>query len=177
MRWEEITVQNASDFDPAANLCISDINFVNDFATLTLKQSKTDPFRKGITIQLHKIDSPLCPYIALQKYLQKRKQLRSYCTESEPLFVTEDNIVLQRNYFINKVRHILDLCGFDAKQYSGHSFRIGAGTTAGQEKIEDHMIKTLGRWSSDCYCTYIQTHPKSIKSAQQQLAAINKVTL
>lgn len=176
MRCGEITVQNASDFDPAVSLCISDINFINDFATLTLKRSKTDPFKKGITIQFHKIDRPLCPYIALQNYLHKRKQLFPCNTESDPLFVTEDGIVLQRSFFINKVRHVLDLCGYNAYQYSGHSFRIGAGTTAGQAKIEDHMIKTLGRWSSDCYCTYIRTQPKSIKSAQQQLADISKVS-
>jgi hypothetical protein len=59
MRCREITVLNASHFDPAVNLCISDINLSNDIATVYLKQSKTDPFRKGITIKLHKIDSSL----------------------------------------------------------------------------------------------------------------------
>ncbi|CAG2196837.1 unnamed protein product [Mytilus edulis] len=96
LRCGEITVIKSEHFEPAINLCISDISFTDNIANLHLKQSKTDPFR--------------------------------------------------------------------------HSFRIGAGTAAGQAKIEDHMIKTLGRWSSDCYVRYIRTQPISIKHAQQQLA-------
>jgi hypothetical protein len=167
MRCGEITVLNVSHFDAAVNLCISDIHLSNDIATVYFKQSKTDPFRKGITIQLHKIDSLLCPYLALSKYLRIRRTLKSHCNGTEPLFVTEDNYALQREFFISKIRHVLDLCGFDSGQYSGHSFRIGAGTSAGQANIEDRMIKTVGRWSSDCYCTYIQTKPISSKRAQQ----------
>jgi hypothetical protein len=41
--------------------------------------------------------------------------------------------------------------------YSGHSFQIGAATTAGSVHVEDHLIKILGRWSSDAYCKYIRT--------------------
>lgn len=77
---------------------------------------------------------------------------------------------MEREFFITKISHVLELCGSDPKNFSGHSFRIGAGTAAGQAKIEDHMIKTLGRWSSDCYVRYIRTQPTSIKHAQQQLA-------
>ena len=42
MRCGETTVLNASHFDPAVNLCISDIHLSNDIATVYLKQSKTD---------------------------------------------------------------------------------------------------------------------------------------
>jgi hypothetical protein len=73
MRCGEITVLNVSHFDAAVNLCISDIHLSNDIATVYFKQSKTDPFRKGITIQLHKIDSLFCPYLALSKYLRIRR--------------------------------------------------------------------------------------------------------
>ena len=36
-------------------------------------------------------------------------------------------------------------------QFSSHSFRIGAATAAAQSGIPDHLIKTLGGWTSDAY--------------------------
>ena len=55
----------------------------------------------------------------------------------------------------------------DSRQYSGHSFRSGAATTAAQQGVEDATIKMLGRWKSGAYQQYIQT-------PREQLAAISK---
>ena len=54
LRCGEFTVDNACYFDSECNLCVCDVTFNSDLAILHLKQSKTDPFRKGIDIQLHK---------------------------------------------------------------------------------------------------------------------------
>jgi hypothetical protein len=35
-------------FDTAVNLCVEDISLFTDYVILRLKESKTDPFRKGI---------------------------------------------------------------------------------------------------------------------------------
>ncbi|CAC5406487.1 unnamed protein product [Mytilus coruscus] len=79
---------------------------------------------------------------------------------------------LERQYFLTCIKKVLDLCGFNSSHYNGHSFRIGAATSAGKAKIEDHLIKTLGRWSSDSYIRYIRVTPASIKSAQNSLGRI-----
>ena len=50
-----------------------------------------------------------------------------------------------------KVRDALAAAGVDEGNYCGHSFRIGAATTAAKRGVEDSVIKTLGRWESTAY--------------------------
>ena len=57
-----------------------------------------------------------------------------------------------RQYFLDKLKFILQLCGYDPTLYNGHPFRSPAATSAGKALVEDHMIKILGRLSSDSYC-------------------------
>ena len=51
----------------------------------------------------------------------------------------------------------LQQAGVDAQRYAGHSFRIGAATTAACCGLPDSLIKTLGRWESAAYTVYIRT--------------------
>lgn len=170
LRCGEFTVTNVDNFDPECNLCISDIRILPDLAIIHLKQSKTDPFRKGIDIQLHKLNTLLCPYKALVNYLQIRTA-KQPCNPSDPLFITDSLTALDRNFFISKLKLLIKSCGLNPDSYNGHSFRIGAATSAGKANIADHLIKTLGRWKSDSYCRYIRTDKSSIKHAQQKISS------
>ena len=42
------------------------------------------------------------------------------------------------------VREALRRAGLISTDYAGHSFRIGAATTAAQKGVQDSLIKTLG---------------------------------
>ena len=50
----------------------------------------------------------------------------------------------------------LQRAGVDQSKYCGHSFRIGAATTAATKGVEDCIIKILGRWKSLAYLQYVR---------------------
>ncbi|CAG2204821.1 unnamed protein product [Mytilus edulis] len=166
LRCGELTVN--TDFDASCNLCIEDITFEEDYAILHLKTSKTDPFRSGVNIYLFKNNTSVCPVKSLIRYLDVRRSRFSIACNSSPLFVMENGEALTRTFFINHVRSILEIIGLNPSNYNGHSFRIGAATSVAS-KIEDHLIKILGRWSSECYTRYIHTPKSTIKQAQLAL--------
>ncbi|XP_028412109.1 uncharacterized protein LOC114534837 [Dendronephthya gigantea] len=64
--------------------------------------------------------------------------------------------------------------GLAEKLYASHSFRIGAATAAGSVGLTSWLIKTLGRWSSDCYERYIRTPKEVLASVPYKLTASTK---
>ena len=148
-------------YDKTVHLSVADIA-VDDATSpsvlqVRIKESKTDPFRKGVCLFLGRTGSTLCPIAAVVDYLCQRGM------SPGPLFVFEDGRFLTRQRFVDAVREALERAGVDQTKYCGHSFRIGAATTAAARGVEDAMIKTLGRWESVAYLQYI-------KIPRQQLA-------
>jgi hypothetical protein len=47
----------------------------------------------------------------------------------DPLFVIDSHQALSRQYFLDKVKFIFHLCGYDPTLYNGHSFRSGTATS------------------------------------------------
>ena len=158
-----------SKFDLLIHLCVSDIVFDKDYSkfTLFLKKSKTDIFRQGVCIPLFRTNSAICPVAAMQEYIAVRTSCGSSSTD--PLFVTADGAILTRAKFLHLLRDLLYRLGYNQAGFSGHSFRIGAATSASKANLHDYLIKALGRWSSDCYVRYIHTPEISLRRAQNAL--------
>ena len=91
---------------------------------------------------------------------------------ADPLFLFSPNVPLTRSLFISHLRVVLSRLGFNPYHYSGHSFRLGAATSAASAHIPDHLIKILGRWSSDCYQRYIKTPKAMLMEAQHSMALL-----
>ncbi len=60
-----------------------------------------------------------------------------------PLFVFQDGRYLTRARLVKHLREGLKTTKVNEENYCGHSFRIGAATTAASRGIEDSIIKTL----------------------------------
>ena len=154
LRAGELTVPGDNAYDPAVHLNHMDITVDNPdnprVVRITIKQSKTDPFRKGIDLYLGRTFTDLCPVTSLMNYLFMGH------TREGPLFRFKDGRPLTRQCLVVAVREALQKAGVDQSRYCGHSFRIGAATTAAAKGMEDSIIKTLGRWNSLAYLQYVK---------------------
>ena len=116
-----------------------------------LRHSKTDPFSKGVTLFVGRTYHLIYPVAAVLSYLAVCSLIPG------PLFTYPDGPPLTREQLVKHVRAALSLKGFDVSRYSGHSFRIGAATTAAARSIPDSTIQMLGHWQSSAYTFYIRT--------------------
>ena len=109
-----------------------------------IKASKTDPYRPGVDIFLGRTHKSLCPVTAILSYMRQRG------SEPGPLFKFANGKPLTRPRFVSRIREALTQAGINCAPYLGHSFRIGAATTAASQEIEDTTIKMHGKveeWS------------------------------
>ena len=76
--FQSRTVQSDSSFDPSVNLVMDDIAIDNPanptLVRVSIKASKTDPSRKGVSIFLGRTYNDICPIAALLAYLAAQGQ-------------------------------------------------------------------------------------------------------
>ena len=142
-------------YKSAVHLSRSDIAVDNPSAPtvmcVSIKQSKTDPFHKGVYLFLGRTATGLCPMAALLNYLVVRG------SEPGALFWYKDGQCLFRQRFVETVKAALQQAGVEHAKYNRHSFRIGATTIAATRGIEDLIIKTQrdgGAWHTCIMCKY-----------------------
>ena len=86
------------------------------------------------------------------------------------LFQFKDGRPLTESHFVTEVRELLQQVGVDPKKFAGHSFRIGAATTASRQGISEATIKMLGRWESAAYLLYIKTPRDQLASISSRMS-------
>ncbi|OCT77888.1 hypothetical protein XELAEV_18028985mg, partial [Xenopus laevis] len=107
-------------------------------------ESKTDKGGKGLLARLHSVAGcRLCPVQCFTNYLRVRKSSKT------SLLVHADESVMSRFQFIAVFRQCLTGLGLVDKEYSSHSFRIGAATEAARCGLDDSTIRRIGRWESN----------------------------
>ena len=109
-----------------------------------LRRSKIDQYGQGVDIYLGRTEGDICPVTVLLSYLGIRG------SSGGPLFKYSDGKALTKQSFVARVREALEALGYDCKVNAGHSFRIGAATTAEEHGIEDSVDGRVQLINSTC---------------------------
>ena len=170
LRSSEFVAPSPHYFDASCTLLLSDVQLHSHQLLLTIRSSKTDPFRQGSTLTVGATSTSTCPVTALRKYLILAPRL-----PHKPLFQFHNGSYLTRTALTTLLRRLLTQVGVNHLHYASHSFRIGAATTAAAAGIPDWQIQALGRWSSPCYTRYIKTPPSIFTDATRAMAAVQSI--
>jgi len=167
-RAGEICIPTLSSFDKERHLAWGDVSLNNrsdpTCMKVHLKYSKTDQLGQGVDIFIGKTGCALCPIQATIAYMAVRG------SSEGPYFRLSCGHPLTKPYFTSHIREALQAIGLPESQFAGHSFRIGAATTAASAGLEDSTIRTLGRWNSSAFLLYIRT-------PREQLAMLSRALL
>lgn len=102
LRAREITVPSEQVYDPGVHLNFADVAVDNkkdpSVLKVSIKSSKTDPFRVGVDTFVGKTSNRLCPVAAMLAYLASRG------SEEGILFKFQDGRLLTRERFVFRVR-------------------------------------------------------------------------
>lgn len=172
LRAAEFLCPSPREYDPSVHLSLADVA-MDDHSNpsvirIRIKQSKTDPFRAGVDVFLGRSESKICPVRALTSYLARRG------SQPGPLFIHQGSgSPLSRSTLVAEIRQAVTALGLSPDDFSGHSLRIGAASTAAARGIEDSLIQTLGRWSSTAYLQYVKIDRRQLAAVSKRLAPLH----
>lgn len=126
----------------AGGLYEEDVDLYQDSVVVRIRVSKTDREGRGCSISLFAVPGcEVCPVRCLQEYR------RGTNWAGGPLLRHEDGTFLPRFQFVAVFKKCLRSLGMDPRDFTGHSFRIGAATEAARLGMSDEVIKRIGRWN------------------------------
>ena len=174
LRSAEFPVPSLSAFNPDIHLTVDDIAIDSHTSPsclqLTIKASKTDPFRKGCCLYIGLGRPPLCALSAIMNYLPLRGQ------SPGPLLLLSSGQPLSRTLLTQWLKDFFAAAGIQGS-FSSHSFRIGAATVAARMGVPDHLIQAVGRWNSDAYKLYIRTPAEALLSSVALTLRVGKFSV
>jgi hypothetical protein len=151
-RIAELTYMSPTGHIPyKQGLTLNDVEIYPEATLLTLHEAKTAKPGKTQTIKLRPRQGPLCPVKAITQ------RIMAVTDGSTSLFGyyrngTRTHLTKRRtNKIFSAAWHTLQ-----RPELSGHPFCVGGASLRGALDISVDKIKSLGRWTSDCYQRYIK---------------------
>ena len=124
----------------------------------------SDQFGGGVDVVIGRTGTSLCPVTAVVSYL--------YIRQDRPgaFFCLQDGTPVSKPWFITNIRGVLSSIGLPHYDYAGHSFRIGAATTAALAGVEDSTIQAFGRWQSAAFLQHIRIPQTKLTAISRRMA-------
>ncbi|KAJ8309298.1 hypothetical protein KUTeg_014172 [Tegillarca granosa] len=146
-------------YNELANIKMSDLFFEQGYVKISIRESKTDTYRRGNEIIIAKTGNKLCPVSWLNKYILKAGLSKdsseylftaiNYSSKSDTYKATNKNKGLSytraREIFLSSLKTL----ALDPKKYCLHSLRSGGASAAANNQVPDRLIKAHGRWVTD----------------------------
>jgi site-specific recombinase XerD len=134
-----------------SQLQLRDIKLSNNtYILVKLQNYKNNQRGKQVELKIPSIHHYLCPVQAISAYIAIRPSIGG------PLFCHSNGLPVTRSQFSFVLKKCISKTLFLAGHYRSHSFRIGRATDLAASGVTMETIKKMGRWSSDCYKTYIR---------------------
>jgi len=152
LRIGEIAVKNEQKVIQRGDIKLEQVDSENVNMTVILKYYKhSDLQPKTLFISSVK-QNALCPVSALMNYLKISGHT------SGPLFKFRCGTPVSSYFFKSSLKLLLQFIGLNTNLYTGHSFRIGAATSAAARGVPLAVIQHMGRWKSNAFQHYIRLH-------------------
>ncbi len=126
-------------------LHVNDVNLIDGRSTLVVRRSKTDQFRRGLQLELPRLNGPLCPVAALQAWLTVAG------IESGPVFRAINRwkqvgtAALSSAAVRSVVRLRARMAGIVIEGLSAHSLRSGFAVSALEAGISLPAVQAVTR--------------------------------
>ena len=157
----ELTYNKVESDFRAWHLTCGSISLQEDWVLLVFPASKTNPFCQGVIWTI----STSCNKAYAVKFLCNlfEQFFKShYCLLFSPL-----SGIFNCGYVIRNFREDINILGYE-ENYTGHSFRRRAETSARLTELLDKEIQLLGKWKLNSYWLYINTFSEWIYNASSR---------
>jgi hypothetical protein len=127
-------------------------------------------------ICLYRIGGPLCPVAAMNAMLTLRARREGRPADvSEHLFVIDGRPLTYETLTV-ELHRLSTAIGLSGVLFSGHSFRIGAATSAIGAGVPEVILQHLGRWKSNAFRRYVvlaEEQHTILRAAQVRMSNFN----
>ena len=158
LRPTEALSAKAKEYDESKTLLWKDLKFMEtridnkqvEFLKLRLRQPKTVRSLPEQIVEIPEVGSKLCAVKAMKKWIHSRKVKQD---PNSPVFTLATGDLVTVSYLNKTLQAILPN---ESPKITARSFRSGLSTILAQQGADPESLKSLGRWTSKSYLTYIK---------------------